>query len=184
MLLLVGALSATGRGRVGSSGGVSLSSNASGLPGGLLNGEFSSEMSLLRAGRFDVTIGLGEFISNLSFLDAGGGGGCFGLSSLLSSTERRGGGGDGGCDAIGFGDLGGGGVGVRGRPIPSIFGDELSTIVVARESGFRKGDLSPGITRLETLGFGGDCGGSIVTAGGGRAASCGLRFGLGFSTGG
>jgi hypothetical protein len=91
-----------GLGRVGSFGGVS--SPEPKLLGGLLNGEFSCEISPLRA-----TVGpeiepiLGAGISVLSFRGAGGGGGTL---ARLISPDRLGGGGDGGREPPGRGDFG------------------------------------------------------------------------------
>ena len=69
-----------------------------------MNGEFSCEISLLRATvapEIDPILGAG--ISALSFRGAGGGGGTL---TRFISPDRLGGGGDGGRDPPGRGDLG------------------------------------------------------------------------------
>jgi hypothetical protein len=166
-----------GRGRIGSCGGASPPS-VPGLLGGLLNGEASLE-TLCFLGVVCIAGG-GSGTKFLSRRGAGGGGGC--LPSLLNSPDLRGGGGEGGLEARG--DLGGGGAGVGvvgrngGLKLPL-----LGLLGLVTESGLRNLGLSSA-TMAETLLFGGDCGGWIVTAGGSGFGASGLAAGIGLEDGG
>jgi len=102
--------------------------------------------------------------------------------SRLISPDRRGGGGDGGLEAVaptGRGrSLFSNEPGVCGRlGILKGLAETEGIVVVAKESGLRNASWSP-VLMWDNLPLGGDCGGCIITEGGGRRGF-GLRGGGG-----
>lgn len=146
-----------GRGRLGSFGGVSPPDPK--LLGGLLNGEFSCDISPTRATvcpEIDPILGAG--ISAFSLRGAGGGGGTLGSRIRLISPDRLGGGGDGGREPPGRGDLGALNDGEVLSDRLGILKDRLPPVGVdgvVTASGFINEGWSP-TARAETRFFGGD----------------------------
>lgn len=120
-------------------------------------------------------------ILGFSDLLTGGGRGLYVDSRRTISPDLRGGGGDGGCDGVSEGDLLGSNRGVCGLlGIRKCLGEEAPEVAEMGVLSVERYVGPPEMFKFEGFIFGGDCGGCIVTAGGGADAfTRGLRVGDG-----